>query len=99
MLTRKRYWDLNICDEGHGSWGQQGTEVACKTWFSGGRLICNKNTWFAHMFRTQGGDFGFPYPLSGSEQAKAKDYSKKLFQGGAFKGVHDLKWLRKKFSK
>ena len=28
MLTRERYWALDICDEKHGSWGQQGTEVA-----------------------------------------------------------------------
>lgn len=31
MLTRMKYWQLNICDEEFGSWGQQGTEVACKT--------------------------------------------------------------------
>jgi len=42
MLTRDKYWELNICDESFGGWGQQGTEVACKTWLSGGKLICNK---------------------------------------------------------
>ena len=67
MVTRDKYFELNLCDEQHGSWGQQGTEVAAKTWLSGGRVVVNKKTWYAHMFRTQGGDFGFPYPLSGSE--------------------------------
>jgi hypothetical protein len=93
MLTRKKYWELNICDEAHGSWGQQGTEVACKTWFSGGRLIVTKKTWYSHMFRTQGGDFGFPYPQSGKQVENARKYSKKLFVEGGFKGVHDLDWL------
>ena len=78
MLTREKYWELNICDEGHGSWGQQGVEVALKTWLSGGKVMCNKNTWYAHMFRTQQG-FKFPYYLPESEVEKAREYSRKLW--------------------
>lgn len=99
MLTRERYWDLNICDEGHGGWGQQGTEVALKTWLSGGRLIVNKRTWFAHMFRTQGGDFGFPYPLSKRETEKAREYSRGLFLNKKWGGAkHDLQWVIDRFA-
>ena len=99
MLTRDRYWELNICDEGHGSWGQQGTEVACKTWLSGGRLICTKKTWFAHLFRTQGGDFGFPYPLAGAAVEKARDYSRQLWLDGKWdRAVHPQSWLIEKFA-
>ena len=99
LLTRDKYWELNICDEGHGGWGQQGTEVACKTWLSGGKLICTKKTWFAHLFRTQGGDFGFPYPLSGSAVQKARDHSKKLWIEGTWpKAIHPLSWLIEKFA-
>lgn len=79
MLSREKYWELNICDENHGSWGQQGVEVALKTWESGGKVMCVQTTWYAHMFRTQGGDFGFPYPLSGKEVDKARKYSRELF--------------------
>ncbi len=39
--------------------------------------MINKKTWYAHMFRTQGGDFGFPYPISGRDQKKAQDYAVK----------------------
>ena len=98
MLSTERYFALNICDEQHGSWGQQGTEVACKTWLSGGRLLCDKRTWFAHMFRTQGGDFGFPYPLSGSAVNRARDYSRALFLDGEWEGAkYPLSWLLEKF--
>lgn len=98
MLTREKYWELDICDEKHGSWGQQGVEVAMKTWLSGGQLMVNKNTWYAHMFRTQGGDFGFPYPLSGSDVEKARKYSRWLWEEGNWKPAkHDLKWLLDKF--
>jgi len=97
MLTRDKYWELDICDEGHGSWGQQGVEVACKTWLSGGRVIVNKKTWYAHMFRTQGGDFGFPYPNPGVN--KAREYSRNLWINGNWdKAIHPLSWLIKKFN-
>lgn len=98
MLTRQKYWELNICDEEHGSWGQQGTEVACKTWLSGGRLVTNKKTWYSHMFRTQGGDFGFPYPQSGRQVEKAREYSRNLFLNGNWdKAIYKLDWLLDKF--
>jgi hypothetical protein len=79
MLTRDKYWELNICDPEFGSWGQQGVEVALKTWLSGGRVVCNQTTWYAHMFRTQGGDFGFPYPISGRQTDHAREFSRELF--------------------
>lgn len=79
MLTREKYWGLNICDETFGSWGAQGTEVACKTWLSGGRCIVNHNTWYAHLFRTQGGDFSFPYKQDNKQVADARKLSQKLF--------------------
>lgn len=48
FMTKDRFWELGGCDEQHGHWGQQGVEVSCKAWLSGGRLVVNKNTWFAH---------------------------------------------------
>jgi glycosyltransferase involved in cell wall biosynthesis len=98
MLTRNKYWELNVCDEEFGSWGSQGIEVAAKTWLSGGRVMVNKKTWYAHMFRTQGGDFGFPYPLSGRQTEKAKDMARDLFFNDKWpKQIHPLSWLIEKF--
>lgn len=91
MLTRDKWFELNICDEDHGSWGQQGVEVALKTWFSGGEVMVNKNTWYAHMFRTQGGDFGFPFPLSGSDVDKARKHSRNLFLDDKVKEKYGIK--------
>lgn len=97
MVTRDKYFELNLCDEGHGSWGQQGVEVACKTWLSGGRVIVSKKTWYAHMFRTQGGDFGFPYPNPGI--SKAREYSRNLWVNGTWdKAKYPLSWLINKFA-
>ena len=98
MLTREKYWELNICDETWGSWGAQGTEVACKTWLSGGKCIVNKKTWYAHMFRTQGGDFSFPYHNPESKIAKARKKSQQLFLDNTWdKQIHPLSWLLERF--
>jgi glycosyltransferase involved in cell wall biosynthesis len=98
FMHRQRYWDIDGLDEAHGSWGQVGTEISCKTWLSGGRLVVNKKTWFTHLFRTQGGDFGFPYPQSGNQVSRARKYSKELFIEGKWKKAkHPLNWLLKKF--
>ena len=98
MLTREKYWELNVCDENFGSWGSQGIEVASKTWLSGGQVLINHNTWYAHMFRTQGGDFGFPYPISNSDQEKAKTFARDLFfKNNWDKQTLPLSWLVEKF--
>ena len=104
MIERERYHELNICDEEHGSWGQQGTEVALASWLSGGKLICNKRTWFAHMFRSRG-DFSFPYKMSGRQVERARVYSKKLWNAENPhemplhpKATHTLSWLIDKFA-
>jgi glycosyltransferase involved in cell wall biosynthesis len=99
MMHRDRYWELDGLDESHGSWGQMGVEISCKSWLSGGRQVINKKTWFAHMFRTQGGDFGFPYSISNGDVDKARKHSKSLWMHGTWpKAKHDLKWLINKFS-
>jgi glycosyltransferase involved in cell wall biosynthesis len=98
MVTRKKYWELNLNDEAFGSWGQQGSEVALKTWLSGGKVMLNKKTWYSHLFRTQGGDFGFPYPQSGSKQEYARKYCRELFFNNRYKNqIYPLSWLIEKF--
>lgn len=99
MLTRDKYWELNICDEAFGSWGAQGTEVACKTWLSGGRVLVNHHTWYAHLFRTQGGDFSFPYEQDSKQVANARKLSQKLFLDNTWeKQVRPLSWLVDRFA-
>jgi hypothetical protein len=98
MMRRDRYWEIDGLDERHGSWGQMGTEIACKSWLSGGKLLCNRTTWFAHLFRTQKG-FGFPYPLSVHAVHRARAHSHWLWTEGNWeKAIHPLSWLIEKFA-
>jgi len=97
MCTRKKYWELNLCDEKLGNWGNQGIEVACKTWLSGGMVLCNHNTWYAHLFRTKS-NFGFPWPVSGRDQEKVKKNVRDLFWKNKWdKAIHPVSWLVEKF--
>jgi hypothetical protein len=51
------------------------------------------------MFRTQGGDFSFPYPLAGADQERARKHSRKLWKGGTWPGqVRPLSWLIEHFA-
>lgn len=98
MCTRQKYWELELSDEKLGNWGNQGIEVAVKTWLSGGQVLTYHGTWYAHMFRTQGGDFGFPWPVSGNDVQRTKEKVKNLFWGNNWpKQVRPLSWLLEKF--
>jgi glycosyltransferase involved in cell wall biosynthesis len=79
MVSREKYFDFNLCDEAFGSWGSQGIEVACKFWLSGGRVIVNTRTWYAHLFRTKPGVFGFPYKQQESKIQEAKQKVREIF--------------------
>ncbi|MBN2591642.1 MAG: glycosyltransferase [Sedimentisphaerales bacterium] len=94
---KERFFELGGLDEKHGSWGQVGCEIACKAWLSGGSLKVNKKTWFAHVFRTTG-SFGFPYHIRGSEQEKARRYSRDLWLNNKWPlQKRKFSWLIEKF--
>jgi hypothetical protein len=98
MCTREKYWELDLGGAHFGNWGNQGLQVACATWLSGGKVLVNHKTWYSHMFRTQGGDFGFPYPLSGRETKETKNKVKEYFWNMRHpKQIYPVSWLVEKF--
>lgn len=98
MLTREKYWELEICDETWGSWGHQGSEVALKTWLSGGRVVVNRKTWYAHLFRTSPG-FRFPYHNPESEIERARQKCRDLFLNNRWhKQKYPIEWLINRFA-
>lgn len=98
MSSKEKFWEWELSDEKLGNWGNQGIELACAAWLSGGRVLVNHNTWYAHMFRTQGGDFGFPWENKGSDTQRTKNKVKDKFWG--FKHPtqkYPVSWLVEKF--
>ena len=103
LMERERFWDLGGMDEGHGSWGQYGCELGMKAWLSGGRMVTNMETWFAHLFRTGNfsvnGESTFPYPLNNVAQEAARKYSRDLWMNDRWPlAIHKLKWLTERFA-
>jgi hypothetical protein len=99
LMTRDKFFELGVCDEEFGSWGSMGIEVACKTWLSGGRVLVNNKTHYAHCFRTRGGDFGFPYPMSGNQTERAKARARDLFFNNRWPlQKYPLIWLLERFA-
>ena len=37
--------------EGYTGWGQEAEEISFTTWKNGGRVVTNKNTWYAHLHK------------------------------------------------
>ena len=99
MMTRQKYIDYIPTRDRYGSWGNEGLEIACLGWLTGGKVLVNHETWYAHMFRTQGGDFGFPYHQSGKEVEKTKGTVWEHIKKGKLPNQkYPVSWLIEKFS-
>jgi glycosyltransferase involved in cell wall biosynthesis len=64
FMTRK-HWDKTIGfldSTNYGHFTQEAQEIGMKTWLSGGRMVVNKKTWYAHFHkgkRPKGKGYGF----------------------------------------
>ena len=71
---------------------QEAQELGNKTWLSGGRVICNKNTWYAHLHK--GKKHGRGYFLSKKEMSAGHDYSMNFWLNNKWPGQkREFKWL------
>jgi hypothetical protein len=87
LIERENYWKWNICDKSYGSWGFQGSETACKTWFNGGRVVTNTDVFYGHMFRVT----DIPYERTKEQIEIARQQAHKLLKHPK------MAWLIEKF--
>ena len=59
--------------EGYMGWGQEGEEISFKTWTNGGKVMVNKNTWYAHLHK--GKKYGRMYYMSRADNRASYEYS------------------------
>ncbi len=74
---------------------QEAQELCFKVWLSGGRVIVNKKTWYAHLHKGAGGR-GFH--LLKQDKYDAEDYSVDFWMNNKWSGqTRNMKWLMDKF--
>lgn len=94
LMERSRFLGWGGMDENHGVFGQEGAEIACMTWLSGGKFLVNKNTWYAHWNRGKA-----PYALGRNQKKKSIDYSIEKWTGDKWKyQKYSFQWLIDKFN-
>lgn len=103
-FMRKSHWDeviKELDDESYGPFTSEAQEIGLKTQLSGGRLMTNKNTFYAHLWKGKGGKgYGFSkeqYVKHGEWTEKGRVYSIKYWLTTKdYK--YDFEWLMHKFS-
>jgi glycosyltransferase involved in cell wall biosynthesis len=74
FMTKEWFHKLGLMQiEGYTGWGQEAEEIGLKTWRAGGRVITNKNTWYAHLHK--GAKYGRMYWMSRQSIKDCNDYS------------------------
>lgn len=93
LMERGQFLSWGGLDEEHGTFGQEGVEIACMTWLSGGKVLVNKNTWYAHWNRGKAS-----YSLGASEKPKSMKRSIHLWMGDNWPhATKKFQWLIDKF--
>lgn len=98
FMHKSYYQELELLDEeSYGTFFSEFQEIGLKCWLSEGRVVVNKQTWYAHWHKPK--DVGRGYSLSRGEQEKADAQVQKWVEGkGWHKQIHPLSWLIEKFS-
>ncbi|MDO8571496.1 MAG: glycosyltransferase [bacterium] len=95
-VMSRTHWDFlgELQEEGYGTFAQEPVEIALKTWLSGGRVITNKKTWYAHQHRR----FGRVHSANKAEVRAGNAYSRDFWVNNKWdKRIHDLEWLIERF--
>lgn len=78
VMSKKHFRKMGFMQiEGYQGWGQEGEEICMTTWYNGGRVVVNKNTWYAHLHK--GPTYGRMYYLDRKESRKSYQYAYDLW--------------------
>ncbi len=97
FMTKEWFKKMDFMEiEGFTGWGQEGEEISFKTWLSGGKVMVNKNTWYAHL--RKGKKYGRMYFINKKQIKRCNVYSYDFWINNKWdKRIHDLEWLIERF--
>ena len=99
FMHKDYFHDLDLLDEEHyGSFRKDPQEMSFKCWTSGGRVVVNKNTWYAHLHK--GKQFGRGYSLAKTDWDKGDEFVKQWLTDSAWneKQTKPFRWMIEKFN-
>lgn len=98
FMPRAYFHELELEDEeNYGTFANEFQEIGLKCWLSGGRVVVNKKTWYAHLHKDK--KMGRGYRLEDGQVEKAAAYTKRWLGNTAWhKQTLPFDWLIKKFS-
>ncbi len=97
FMKKSYFHELELMDESlFGTFASEFQEVGLKCWLSGGRVVVDKTTWYAHWHKTESRG----YNLDKADGQKAVDHVVAWMTGKYTwpKQIHDLAWLIEKFA-
>ena len=95
-LMHRDHWSrIGPLDEAnYGPFTQEGIEIALKTWLGGGKVMVNKQAWYAHKHRR----FGRVVAPCGEDVRRGNAYSQDYWLNDRWKErKHALSWLMGRF--
>ena len=99
MMKKDYFHTLELMDESnYGEFAKESQEIGLKCWLSGGRVIRNKKTWYAHWHKPK--SYGRGYSLSKSEWEKGTSFTNNWMTFGKAwdKQTLPIEYLIKKFN-
>ncbi len=109
-FTKRSYWDFlfpeGLISDFYGTFTQEAQEIGNTVWLTGGRLVVNKKTWYAHMHKgKRGKHYGFSnlqykIHMAGTEKGRlfCIDYWVNNKHLEDKRMIHDFEWLLEKFA-
>ena len=98
FMRKDYFYELDLMDEAnYGTFWNEFQEIGLKCWLSGGRVIINKKTWYAHLHK--GRTYGRGYHLDSNQLTKGATFTKNwlTFKKAWDKQTLPLSWLIEKF--
>jgi len=99
FMKKDYFYELELMDEAsYGKFWNEFQEIGLKAWLSGGRVVVNKKTWYAHLHK--GKKYGRGYTLNENWLQQGREYTLKWMKMGKawHKQKYPIEWLVQKFA-
>lgn len=99
FMKKDYYWNEldGMQVEGYGEFVREAQELGLKCWLSGGKVMINKRTWYAHLHK--GPKYGRMYFIDKHGMVDGERYCDDYWFNNRYpKAIYDLAWLIERFS-